>query len=86
MGDSFFNTLNGEGKEKMLHLLYARHEKTTDFALKGLSEKHQRDIVLYQDTLCRKPVARYPWHFGNKPTKRNKFVTHNCFRFRLQWV
>lgn len=30
-------------------------------------------------------VARYDvWH-SLRPTKRNRYVTHNCFRYLLQW-
>ncbi len=31
------------------------------------------------------PVARYPY-YSSRPDKRNKWVTHNCFRWRLEWI
>lgn len=31
-------------------------------------------------------VATYAvWH-SLRPTKRNRYVMHNCFRYRLEWL
>jgi hypothetical protein len=40
-------------------------------------------VTLYLDN---KQVAYYPPEYTNKPTKRNKHITLNCFKFKLQWV
>jgi len=31
------------------------------------------------------PVARYAW-CQTKPTRRQKTVMHNCFRWKLEWI
>lgn len=31
------------------------------------------------------PVARFPY-YQTKPDKRNRYVTLNCFRWRLEWI
>ena len=30
-------------------------------------------------------VARYPWHHQSKPDKRNKYINHNCNKYKLIW-
>jgi hypothetical protein len=31
-------------------------------------------------------VSTHPAHYTNKPTRRNRWVMHNCFRYRLAWI
>lgn len=66
--------------------LYGRQEPTTDAVSVAHGCGHQKDVALYKDAQCTKPVARYGWYLSNKPTKRQKAVMHNCYRWRLQWV
>jgi hypothetical protein len=40
-------------------------------------------VTLYLDN---KQVAYYLPEYTNKPTKRNKHITLNCFKFKLEWV
>jgi len=32
------------------------------------------------------PVCRYPYYATGKPDRRNRYVMHNCFKWRLQWL
>jgi len=32
------------------------------------------------------PVCRFPYYSTGKPAKRNKYVTINCFKWKLQWI
>ena len=70
--------------------LYARKERTTDpQALKQPAPlaPPQRDVVLYRDAAATIPVGRYPWHYtASKPTRRNRWINHNCARYRLGWL
>ena len=43
-------------------------------------------MQLYADADCTRPVARFPWHYSNKPTRRNRYVTVNCARYALAWA
>ena len=69
----------------MIGTLYARRELTTDqsteFMVKALPQlaKPRFDVQLYYDRKATCPAARYPWHYTeSKPTRRNKYVMHNC--------
>jgi hypothetical protein len=70
--------------------LYARKEKTNcPITLKQYLPLTlgQRDVVLYEEIDCKKPVSRYTWHYTqSKPDKRNKYIMHNCNKYRLVWV
>lgn len=33
-----------------------------------------------------KQLAFYPPEYTNKPTKRSKHITLNCFKFKLEWM
>jgi hypothetical protein len=74
--------------------VYARKEPTTDSATQDMlksspelfNAKTMQDVQVYHDRECTQKYARWPWHYSSKPTKRNKAVTINCFRYRLVWV
>jgi hypothetical protein len=78
--------------------LYARRETPNDSdtaaMLRAIGPKEaakfarsqNRDVQLYKDAACTIKAARYPWHYSSKPTRRNKWVNHNCARYRLVWV
>lgn len=66
--------------------LFARREPTTDAASIAAGLTNKQDVVLYADKDCTKVEARWPWHFSNCPTKRNKYVTLNCWRWKLEWA
>jgi hypothetical protein len=77
--------------------LYARREPTTDSTTRDMLKsspardrdafkQSHRDVQLYSDAACTQRAARYPWHYSNKPTRRNRYVIHNCFRYNLVWV
>lgn len=48
--------------------------------------KTQYNIEIYRDRECKKPFATFLFDRKNKPTKRNKYVTLNCYRWNLIWV
>ncbi len=71
--------------------VYARHEPTDDsVAIQHLDPKTLatcKDVVIYHDRNCSSRYARFPWFYNlSKPTRRNRFVTLNCFRYRLVWI
>lgn len=43
-------------------------------------------VVCYADNLAMQRVAVFPSHYSNKPTKRNKYVVINCFKYLLEWI
>lgn len=71
--------------------VYARHEPTTDtVAIQYLDAKTLapcKDVVVYHDRRCRSFDAAFPWFYSkSKPTRGNRYVILNCFRYRLIWV
>lgn len=75
-----------------MNTLYARREPTTDsVTLKYVPERQRRqpqwlDVVLYADAEGKRPVARYPNHYSNKPRRGQRQVNYNCDRCRLEWL
>jgi hypothetical protein len=72
-------------------IVYARHEPTDDsVAIQHLDAKTLamcKDVIIYHDRKCRRFYANFPWFYNpSKPTRRNRYVTINCFRYRLVWV
>jgi len=68
--------------------VYAKREPTTDSVLKMYGGKSNGvyDVVVYKDKQCSNVFARIPWHYTSKPTRRNKYITLNCYKWRLEWV
>jgi len=74
--------------------VYARREVTTDSATKQMyaaqgrpNAFHQhQDVQIYRDRRAKKRFARFGWFMSNCPTRRNKYVTLNCYRWRLEWL
>ena len=66
--------------------LYARKEPTADSVSRAHGLGDKQDVVLYADKECTRQKARWPWHLSNCPTRRNKFVTLNCWRWKLEWL
>jgi hypothetical protein len=72
----------------MLPPLYLRKERTV--CQRALAQPvplapSQRDVVAYADP-AGAPVARWPWHYSSKPTRRNKRVTLNCTARPVIWL
>jgi hypothetical protein len=69
------------------HVVYAKKERSTDPVLNELEPKHKRqDVVIYKDRECKEIYCRFRWDKSNKPTKRNRWVTINCYTYRLEWL
>ena len=71
--------------------VYARHEPTNDsVAIKHLDAKTLatcKDVIIYHDRKCHRFYANFPWFYNqSKPDRRNRYVTVNCFRYKLVWV
>ncbi len=71
----------------MQFTIYARKEPSTDEILKRYVPNAKKfDVVLYADKEATIKKGTYRWDLSNKPTRRNKFVNFNCFRYRLKWI
>jgi len=57
--------------------VYARKEPADDGA------KGKYDVQVYR--LNGEPFGRFPWFYKTKPTRRNKYVTLNCYKWGLLW-
>lgn len=75
--------------------LYARYTNTQDSVLLDNFKKYPKpalrypyhyDVTVSKDKAGKDIVCIYQWHRESKPTKRNKYLYHNCFRYRLAWV
>lgn len=67
--------------------IYARKEPSTDeILLKYSPYQKEYDVVLYADKEAKTKRGAFRWDLSNKPTRRNKFVNFNCFRYRLEWI
>ena len=44
------------------------------------------DIQVYKDKSLKIPFVRFSHFNSNKPSKRNKYITLNCFKYKLEWV
>lgn len=66
--------------------LYARKEPTQDTVsiLHGIANR--KDTVLYRDAACTDRAAVFGWFLSSCPRRGQKFVTFNCWRWKLQWV
>jgi hypothetical protein len=74
--------------------VYARREVTTDSATKDMLKAQGRpggitrffDVQIYHDKAGKRPFGRFVLASSNRPTRRNKYVALNCFRYRLEWI
>jgi len=72
----------------MLSPLYLRKERTTcphTLAQPAPLAPSQRDVVA-RTSPDGEPVARWPWHYSGKPTRRNRRVTLNCAVQPVIWL
>ena len=71
-------------------IVYLRKELTTDsVALKYAPKQAKKwyDVQSYKDSeATQKGMARWPFDYKSKPTRRNKFVTLGCVRHRIVWL
>lgn len=66
--------------------LYARKEATQDSIAILHGQAYRQDVVLYADKEGQEFKARWVWHLSSIPTKRNKYVTLNCNKYKLEWI
>jgi hypothetical protein len=62
--------------------LYLRREPAREPG--GVNRR--RDVVAYRDEASAIPAGRWPWHYSNRPTKRDRRVMLNCYRWRAVWL
>jgi hypothetical protein len=65
--------------------LYLEKVPTNDPLLSG-SKMQKFDVVAYRDQEKTEVACRWPWYYSNKPTKRNKTVMMNCYRWNIEWI
>ena len=71
----------------MMLTLYARKEPTTDqLILKLWPSTKVQDVVIYCDKKCTKELSRHTWGNHKQLDKRNKYVFHNCYKYKLEWI
>lgn len=75
--------------------LFLRREPTTDSVMlyhpevvmaREILGKALLDVQAYADSDCTSPVGRWPWHYRNKPTRRNRRVMLNCYEYKAVWL
>ena len=50
----------------------------------GKSKSKHRDVEITNNR--GEVVSVFRWYRGNQPTKRNKYITINCFKYKLNWL
>ena len=67
--------------------LYAKKIPISAPLIKGnrLNFKKEFDVALFEDQTCLNRKATFDYWYSAKPTKRNKYVTINCAKYRLEW-
>lgn len=43
-------------------------------------------VAIYRDKAATNQFCQFESHLSNKPTRRNKWVTVNCYRWALEWI
>lgn len=67
--------------------LYAKREPTSDDILKKYAPNAKKfDVVIYSDKEGQNKKCVFRWDLSSKPTRRNKYVMINCFRYKLEWI
>lgn len=63
---------------------FARLEPTTDHLT--LPSENRKDVVIYSDQAGTEFVGRFPWWHKALPDRRYRYITLNCYRYRLLWL
>jgi len=67
--------------------LYARKEPSTDeILLKYAPHAKKFDVSIYSNNQGRGKICTFRWDLSNKPTRRNRYVTINCYKYKLEWL
>lgn len=67
--------------------LYAKAVPTDDWILLGfVPNTKKKDVQIYKDKKGTNPFVKIAWWHKSKPTKRNKYITLNCFKYNLTWI
>lgn len=61
-----------------------------NFLLPVYLRKEERDgingVACYADERCKEFKGFFPWWNKDCPTKRNKYITLNCYRWLAVWA
>lgn len=73
--------------------VYAKREPTTDPILNDPTAdlmlnhpKGKQDVQIYRDRECKTPFVRFLWWQKSKPDRRYRYITLNCYKWRLRWI
>ena len=56
------------------------------YGLLSKKPKKYRDVQIFKDKELNIPFVKFTWYDFDKPSKRNKYITLNCFKYKLEWV
>lgn len=48
--------------------------------------KYLDGVAAYNAKEDSNSIAFWPSYLSNKPTKRNKYVMLNCYKYRIEWI
>jgi len=60
--------------------VYARREPASD------GTPGRLDVQIYRDAACSVRFVRFAWWRNDKPTRRSKRITLNCWPWALSWA
>jgi len=52
----------------------------------NFANKRDYTVIVWADKEKTSRKAIIPWYHSNKPTKRNKYLTLNCYKWRVEWI
>lgn len=70
----------------LLTLFLSREPTTCAETLRYVPETTRKDVVMYRDKAKTQPCGRWHWWQSGKPTRRNRYVMFNCYKWRAVWV
>jgi hypothetical protein len=76
--------MNTAKKFEFLPVFLEKVPTTDQFAPKD--GKIRYDVLAWSDKEKTIPKASWGWFNSRKPTRRNKFVTLNCYRWEIVWL
>ncbi len=68
-----------------IHSVEAKRVPTNDPVLKQYAPNHKRFDVIFFRPGSKIEFARWTWDH-NPPTRRNRYVTLNGYRYRITWI
>lgn len=67
--------------------VFMRREPSSDSVLKQYAPGLKKnDVVVYRDRGMKERFGHFPWHYSNRPNKRSRTVTLNCYKWAAVWL